>query len=312
MGLNVAGPKALGALGAATRGARGRLATKMYEAALKPSTTIDPARRAAMIGAGLSEGIPVSRTGVAKINDLISDLNEKIAATIEAKPPSKLGSVTAPARTISPEKVAGRLKDVEAKFVRQVNPQADLDTIARVRQEFMDSFGDQNLTAPEAQALKQGTYKQLKGRAYGELKRAEIEAQKALARGLKEELAEQFPELRALNAKEGALIELEKVMRRAVNRSGNWDVIGISSPLTGLAATAATGSGGAGLAAGVMREVLRQPAVSTRLAIALAKSSKTPLGQSRARIAGYLNALGQAVDDANAQNPDDQSIPQNP
>ena len=43
--------------------------------------------------------------------------------------------------------------------------------------------------AADAQAMKQGTYRALGDKAYGELKGASIEAQKAQARGLKEELA---------------------------------------------------------------------------------------------------------------------------
>jgi hypothetical protein len=45
-----------------------------------------------------------------------------------------------------------------------------------------------------AGALKTGTYRQLESESYGEMKSATIESQKALARGSKEELADQFPQ----------------------------------------------------------------------------------------------------------------------
>ena len=447
---NLYGPKAVGAV---TKGARARTAGKLYEAALKPSTTIAPARRAGMVEAGLAEGIPVSQAGLEKIGSLIDDLNQNIARRIES---------AGPARTIDPRKVADRLEDVSAKFSQQVTPKGDLDAIARVREEFLGRFKDggaggppskppaeaahgvpatfevyhgtnadlsgrkfkvgpakmesakagyftddvsaaeefggrvyvadvslknpavfdgggaqwdklpvkewteraraaghdgmviknvidrkhsgqysgaggawsgtdvlafdesgirikghlsgddfvphdappRNLSAAEAQAMKQGTYRQLKGRAYGELKRAEVEAQKALARGLKEELAAQFPELNALNAKEGALIGLEDALEKAVARTSNRQIIGLDSPLAGAAVGAATGSGTAGAVAAVMRETLRHPAVSTRLAIALSKGTKSPLAKSRARIGAYARALGQASDDATSQQTD--------
>jgi hypothetical protein len=44
----------------------------------------------------------------------------------------------------------------------------------------------QNLTATEAQAIKQGTYRQL-AKKYGQLSNADVEEQKALARSLKED-----------------------------------------------------------------------------------------------------------------------------
>lgn len=504
IGANLYGPKIAGKL---TKGVRARMGSKLYESALKPSTTIDPARRASMVETGLSEGIPVSPDGLDKIGRAIYDLNRQIATKIES---------AGPARTIDPNKVAARLDDVEAKFSNQVNPKADLGAIKKSRQEFLERFGGReappgsktvyhgtphtfdefsssrigtgegaqafghglyfaenqsaasfykggaggnvysvaipeesvgrmldldapltrqpdivrraigdidagggladgtsvvgggtlrvkpnslgdptywlesgdksfrlspsdaerlvgapgtgqaayqrlatdlggdraaseflrsrgvdglrykdagsrgqdagtsnfvlfderkatitkpprNLTAAEAQAMKQGTYRQLKGKAYGEMKTAEIEAQKALARGLKEELAAQFPELTALNAKEGALIGLEAALEKAVARTSTRQLIGLDSPLAGAAVAAGTGSGTAGAVAAVMRETLRHPAVSTRLAIALSKGAKSPLSSSRTRIAAYARALGQASEDASSSQGDQAS-----
>jgi hypothetical protein len=51
-----------------------------------------------------------------------------------------------------------------------------------------------DISASDAQALKTGTYRQLESESYGEMKSATIESQKALARGSKEELADQFPQ----------------------------------------------------------------------------------------------------------------------
>jgi hypothetical protein len=63
-----------------------------------------------------------------------------------------------------------------------------------------------DISTSDAQALKTGTYRQLKSKSYGEMKSATIESQKALTRGIKEELANQFPEIAKLNAKEGELL----------------------------------------------------------------------------------------------------------
>src|SRR6185369_1018829 len=85
-----------------------------------------------------------------------------------------------------------------------------------------------------AQKMKTNTYKQLKN-AYGELKGFEVEAKKAMARGAKEEIVAQIPELADLNAKDSTLINLEKVLFKAVNRIENRDMMGIGVPIKAIA-----------------------------------------------------------------------------
>jgi len=89
--------------------------------------------------------------------------------------------------------------------------------------------------------LKTGTYRQLAGK-YGELKSATIEAQKGLARGLKEEIAAEVPEVSALNAQEGKLLQAADVVGRRIALTGNRDPIGFAwvthNPITFLTALA--------------------------------------------------------------------------
>jgi hypothetical protein len=296
---NIAGPKALGKV---TKGPRAALASKIYASKLKPSTTIPVAKRAAMVETGLREAIPVSKGGLDKIAVLMEDLEGKIAARIEA---------TGPNRTISPKKVASRLDETEATFANQVNPGADLKAIRSARKEFESRYGGQDMTAAEALKLKRGTDAQLKSRSYGELKTAETEAQKALVRGLRDELYEQFPELGDLSAREASLIQLKKELERAVARSDNWNLMGIQEPLTATAVGTITQSPKAGAAAGFLAGILKRPGISTRLAIALSKGAKTTVSDARARIGAYSRVLGQAADEA-SQDPADQATPQAP
>jgi hypothetical protein len=62
------------------------------------------------------------------------------------------------------------------------------------------------------------------------------------ARGLKEELAVQFPELKQLNARGSQLFDLQPVLEKAVNRIGNHQLIGVGTPIVTGAAKALTGS----------------------------------------------------------------------
>ena len=187
-----------------------------------------------------------------RIGERIDDLNSRIKAEID--------SGTQQGAVIDPAKVAARTDALKAKFSNQVNPNADLASIDAAKQEFINN-NPNNLTAAQAQSMKQGTYQQLSSKAYGEMKSATIESQKALARGLKEELAAQFPEIKELNASESRLLDLQPVLERAVNRIGNHQLIGLGTPMAGAAATAVTGSGGIGRVAMVMKAVLDNPAV---------------------------------------------------
>jgi len=173
-----------------------------------------------------------------------------------------------------------------------VNPAADLSALEASKREFLNKHTDQApytkiapsldeggfvpngegstpverpLTLAEAQAEKVGTYRQLKDKAYGELKSSSIEAQKALARGLKEDVYAQYPELQALGAREGALIDLEGQLERYAARHGNRDAIGIGTPLKMIAG---------GKVAGMLAGALEFPGVKSRLAIALNRAAQ--------------------------------------
>lgn len=259
-----------------------KTAAGLYESALKPSTTLAPAVRAQRIQAGLQNEIPVSAAGVDKLNSLVADLQKQVSGTIASKPGA----------TISAQDVAARLNATKAKFTNQVNPEADLASIEASKQEFLRNQPS-DIPVGQAQSLKTGTYQQLKGNAYGQMKPAAIEAQKALARGIKEELEAQFPEIKDMNAKEGALIGLDKSLERAVNRIGNWEQIGIGTPIAAGAGAAVTGSTPVGVAAGVMAAVLRNPILKSKLAISLARKG-IPLNAANARIGAYTAALASA------------------
>jgi hypothetical protein len=261
-------------------------AERLYQSALKPSTTLAPSKVQAAIQAGLENKIPVSDAGAEKIASLVDDLNDKIKATI----------ATDPTRPINKFQVASRLGDTAQRFSNQVNPDADLEAIGNAGNEFLRTQPGE-IPAEDAQALKTGTYQQLKGKSFGELKSATIEAQKSLARGLKEELNTAFPELQNLNAQETQLFGLEPLIEKALQRGGNTQLIGIGTPVVGAAARVATGSGSAAFAAGVLKHVVDNPLVKSRLAIALSHSGIAP-ATAFARVAAYSGALGQAVSDA--------------
>ena len=282
-----ASPKAGNAAqpGAATSRALllGKTPQEAYQSALKPSTTLSEGERADITNTGLREGIPVSKAGVQKIGDLIDNLNQQIKATI----------ATDPNRPISTRAAASTLPAVKAKFATQVNPESDMAAVDASRAEFLKN-NPNSLTAADAQAMKQGTYRALGDKAYGEVKSASIESQKALARGLKDELGNAFPELSKLNVAEGKLFDLQPVLEKAVARIGNHQLVGIGTPVVTGAAKALTGSSKIAAAAGIMKAVLDNPLVKSKLAISLWKSGM-PYPQAVARVQAYEASLASAV-----------------
>jgi hypothetical protein len=314
---NVAAPEIAGAAADAIPSAvitkpllLGRTPEAAYESALKPSTTLNPAERARIVNTGLEQGIPVSKAGIETLASKIDDLNQKITAQIQADP----------TRPISPTAVAARTQGLENKFANQVNPDADLAAIADSRDEFLrnrstsplppGAQGPKNLApinAEDAQAMKTGTYRQLDSKAYGELQSASIESQKALARGLKEELAMAFPELSNLNGAESELLDLQPSLERAVNRISNHQLLGIGTPVAAGAAKAVTGSNKLAAVAGVMKAALDDPIVKSRLAIAVHRGSGIPLDAANARVAAYADQFGALV--GKQGEPADQSQP---
>lgn len=304
---NVVGEGANAAVGTVGRVAeRAGVPARLYESALKPSTTIGQAERGGLVRTGLDNEIPVSKSGLKDIGTALDNLNQAVKDTINADP----------TRPISPIPALRNLQSIRARFATQVNPSADVQAVDSAGQEFADQLSNgqpgpnpqRNLTAAEAQAMKQGTYRALGNKAYGELKGASIEAQKALARGLKEEIANQFPELKNLNAQESKLFDLQPSLERAINRGANHQLIGIGTPVAASAGEMLTGSATAGGVVGALKFVLDNPMVKSRLAIALSKAAKIPIGQASARVQAYSATLG-AYAGAMPQTSGDQTIP---
>ncbi len=273
----------------------GKTPEEAYESALKPSTAFSQAQRARMVRTGLDEGLPISKGGVEKMGNLIDKYNQQISETINADP----------TRPINPSQAVQNLANTRAKFATQVNPTTDLNAIQASQDEFLNQFRSRpgqavrNMTAQEAQEMKQGTYRVLSGK-YGEQGSAAVEAQKALARGLKEEIANQFPEINQLNASESRLLDLQPVLERAVARNSNHQFIGIGTPIAGSAVKAITGSGSAGAVAAALKAALDNPMVKSRLAISLSKGAKIPYAQAAARVGAYSSALSNFSANASA------------
>jgi hypothetical protein len=167
----------------------------------------------------LDRGLNATQSGVNKLRGLVDDVNTQISDRIA-------GSNA----LIAKDDVLRALGDTRSKFANQVSPGADLSAIDAVQMGFMQHPNLPGATIPvqQAQAMKQGTYKVLSNK-YGQLGSAETEAQKSLARGLKDEIAKAVPEVSALNAEEAALIKTLKVAERRVLMDMNKNPMGLAA-----------------------------------------------------------------------------------
>lgn len=168
----------------------------------------------------LEGGFNPTKGGVEAMQKQIANLGDEITARVA-------GST----ELINKNAVAFRLQQVLDKFSKQVNPKADAGAIERAWTEFLSHpllAGRATMSVPTAQALKQGTYQSLGSKAYGELKGADIEAQKALARGLKEEISKAVPGVADLNAQQAALINAKDIAERRALLEANKNPAGLA------------------------------------------------------------------------------------
>src|SRR3990167_6026618 len=219
-------------LGAVVKPIGARIMQSAVKPGLKFLTKADPGATPQVVKTLLDEGINVTPGGVGKLQRLIAATNDEIKAVIRPV-----------AAHESPALASTRhLSGLSKRYTNQVNPSADLDAISQVGQNFLEHpaiSARGTLTIGEKQAMKQGTYARI-GEKYGTERAAGLEAEKALARGLKDDIAAEAPAVSALNAKEGKLLEALDAVGRRVAMAGNRDPIGFAwvahNPTTFLAA----------------------------------------------------------------------------
>lgn len=195
-------------------------AKKLMQSALKP--TIDQLRTGkadTAVNTLLDLGINANSKGVTKLQGMVDDLNAQIAQSIQNS-----GAV------IDKNRVLNTLNDTRTKFSNQVSPTADLNSIQKVADDFLahPTYPGSSMPVQAAQEMKQGTYRVLKNK-YGEIGSADTEAQKALARGLKEEISSAVPGVAMMNKLESQLLDTLSVTERRALMDANKNPLGLAA-----------------------------------------------------------------------------------
>lgn len=195
-------------------------ARSLMQSALKPTLEqLRTGKGARAVETMLKEGYNPTAGGVEKMKGAIASLNDDIAEAIKNSP-----------ATVDKRIVAGYLNDALKKFENQVNPSSDVKAIESAWTEFLSHpalAGRNNIPVQLAQEMKKGTYKSLGEKSFGELKGASTEAQKTLARGLKEEISKAVPGVAGMNKRESDLINALKVAERRVLMDANKNPLGL-------------------------------------------------------------------------------------
>lgn len=232
-------------IGSPTTSVAERPAEMLMQSAVKP-TQVDRASGAAgkAIGTMLREDISPTTSGMDKAANLARSLDQQVESAIAASP-----------ETVSLNAVGQRLQEPAKRALTQVNPNQDIEAVKSVWNEFKNSplvrqaasqgavQGTPNVPAVQgaqaaqdvqlpvqlAHALKKGTYQSLGGKSYGEIGSSSTEAQKALARGLREEVGNAVPQSLELLKREASLMNVKDVATNRALLEANKNPMGLAA-----------------------------------------------------------------------------------
>lgn len=195
-------------------------AQKLMTSALKPSVTMGEKGAASAVQTLLDNGINVSEGGLAKLRGLIDDVNREIA--------DKIRNLTA---TVDKGAVWDAVKQKLDYFKKQVNPQSDISTIKQAWADFVNHplvpSPVKDIPVQLAQEMKQTTGTML-SKKYGQLSSADEEVQKAITRGLKDEIAKGVPGIQGLNEFDSKLYQALTPLEKRVIVDMRNNPVGIS------------------------------------------------------------------------------------
>lgn len=293
----------------------GRLAGKVFAATVGKKFSPNSLFSSAVKPNSRVPGRPLSLTDLNKLADTAAEHGitasekggEKVSRLregVHAQTLNRINNAPSSLFPISRDQILKRLDDVRRDFANPLSKamtEDDAKVIDKVEEEFKRKPA--YFTPQQTQTMKSGTYGDLRGK-YGKVGSAQIESEKALARGMREELVARMPELKALGEKESDLIKLEDQIQRFLARERNKNVTGLI-PATllggvggGIGFHFGGGEGAAGgLASGVavgkaLALALDNPEIKSTLGNLLRKAARTGAGRAAQKIAPWIPPAG--------------------
>lgn len=194
---------------------------RLMQSAVKPrAADIESGAGRRAVSTMLDEGISPTSRGMEKVHRTVGNLNQQVEQAIAGSP-----------ETVSVVRAASRLREPFEHARRQVNPAADVAAVRAVWDEFKNSplvKGRTEIPVQTAHALKKGTYRALGEKSYGEIGSAATEAQKAIARGLREETLSKVPQAAGPLSREARLMNVLDVAERRAIMEANKNPMGLA------------------------------------------------------------------------------------
>jgi hypothetical protein len=251
----------------------------MMERATKFGTALKPEVRSRNIETMLNEGITPYQSGLDKGNKIINNINTEVQGRInEFNAIGKtvpMGTDLLGRRGILDPAIEYATKTLpkEAFPVKPTNQIADTIT------EFATGKPE-NILIRDAQNYKQTINSELNDfykamasspdKTMAMSRKWSMQTREKIADGLREQISEIFPEISGLNKREGALLELNKSLYKAVNRISQHDLLSFRTMVA-----AATNPKYA-----VMTYILDNPRIQSNLAVAIRKARVSPMNIS--------------------------------
>jgi hypothetical protein len=245
-----------------------RKAPEWYESALKIIPSTPKSIRDWAVKVGMEGKYIPTEAGLLKLQNDIDGVNKQIFSAVE-----NLGKA---GKKIDTAEVLKRVDKLKEFYQNAPDPTPYLKQLEDIKVGVLKYRGE-SIPTTDAQKIKQTIYA-LNRKHYGEMKSLEVESNKAIARGLKEEIVKQNPQIGALNAKDSALINLEEYMERAVSRIRNKDIISLGETVAiGAGALSGSPAGAAktgAATAGILKRIIDSPGVKARISFALSKAGR--------------------------------------
>ena len=250
-------------------------APRLYESALKIPPSVPKEIRDKAVQTGLQGKYKPTEKD---LNGLLKDIEQTNNAIAEG-----IAQAGKKGETVSTDEVLKRVEQLKEFYQNAPNPAPYLKELDDIKAGILEYRG-KKIPIEKAQKIKQTVYA-LNKKHYGEMKGLEIEANKAIARGIKEEIVKQHPEIGDLNEHDSALINLEEVLERAVNRSRNYDVVKMGSTIMSVGGGVIGGAPGAAIG-GIGKEIIDTPSIKARIAFAINKAVRMKSRRFPAYVAG--------------------------
>lgn len=193
----------------------------LMKTAVKPSVTLPGKKVSQAMGTMLDEGIYPTMSGMQKATKIAGSLDDMVDDIITKSPAQ-----------VNVARVGSRLREPFEAAKTQVNPKADMAAVRSTWDEFVNSplvKGKTEIPVKTAHEIKKGTYASLGKKSFNEVGTASTEAQKALARGAREEVAAAVPEVKPLLSRQADLMNVKEVALPRALIESNKNPLGLTA-----------------------------------------------------------------------------------